>query len=334
MLPKTYPFPPDLIESLDRDETGTRVAAMRTMPGDGSDLKPAIHLETGIPHFMEGSTPGIAIAQGGKLTQFQPAHILIDPSVHRTAPWDGGFRAVSLIRYDGRFNPGLQDRETGRVFCDHDAVLEDADEAFHIARHRLSTDTKIGDPVQVTDEIPDPDEEEWNASWIQTLAAKIDDAVEARLEYAEGHKDAGDGYTHLPREGTWAYDNGDDRLKKYLLKAGIDMNGLEPDEVSELVLDNFRMEPGTIIDPTHNNDDLFLVSSFPVGEIEEQISKTDIMPTASDEDWEFAKTESGVYFGDNGLAYAVSDRVWYAVIDRSDLEELISDRSAEPLPGI
>lgn len=112
-------------------------------------------------------------------------------------------------------------------------------------------------------------------------------------------------------------------------RTGIDPQGLEIEEISDLVLDHFRMEPGSIEDPTHGDDDLFLVDSFPVGEVELQIPLSELDPTASPEEWAEAKRGAKAHFnGDR--ACLTSDRVWYALIDRSALEGLIAEAVAEP----
>jgi hypothetical protein len=177
------------------------------------------------------------------------------------------------------------------------------------------------------DIVPDPEAE--RAALIEALTEKLDEALATRLEQAETHPTAGDAYTHLPREGGWAHNNGDKRLAGWMRRTGIDPQGLEIEEISDLVLDNFRMEPGSTLDPTHGDDDLFLVDSFPVGEVELQINLTDIDPTASPEDWAEAKIAAQAHF-DGDRAYLTSDRVWYALVDRSALEGLIAEAVAEP----
>lgn len=175
-----------------------------------------------------------------------------------------------------------------------------------------------------------PDPEEAHEERVLELTEMIDAEMRAHLDYAETHKDAGDAYTHLPREGTWAYNNGDDRLAAYMRRVGIDTKGLEIETISDLVLDNFRMEPGTIMDPTHGRDDMFLVDSFPVTEIEEQIDLSDLDKDATESEWADAKDRAEAHFSDNGMAYMTTDRVWYTVIDRDALEELIADAAYEP----
>ncbi len=174
-----------------------------------------------------------------------------------------------------------------------------------------------------------PDRQAEREARVEALTERLDAFLEGKLEEAETHPTAGDGYTHLPREGGWAYNNGDRRLAGWMRRTGIDPQGLEIEEVSDLVLDHFRMEPGSIEDPTHGDDDLFLVDSFPVGEVELQIPLSELDPTASPEEWAEAKRGAKAHFnGDR--ACLTSDRVWYALIDRSALEGLIAEAVAEP----
>ena len=176
-----------------------------------------------------------------------------------------------------------------------------------------------------------PDLEAEREARIEAIIEKIDELMAARLEYAETDKNAGDAYTHLPREGGWDYNNGDQRLSGWMRRTGIDPRGLEIEEISGLVLDNFRMEPGTILDPTHNEDDLFLVDSFQVGEIEQRLERSVVAPDATPEEWGDAKIGAEAHFR-GGLAYLSSDRVWYALMDRQALEGLIAEAAAEPDP--
>lgn len=179
------------------------------------------------------------------------------------------------------------------------------------------------------DIVPDPEAE--RAARIEALTEKLDEVLTTRLEQAETHPTAGDAYTHLPREGGWAFNNGDRRLGGWLRRTGVDPRGLGIEEISDLVLDNFRMEPGSIEDPTSRDDDLFLVDSFPVGEVELQINLPELDPTASPEDWAEAKTAAQAHF-EGDRAYLTSDRVWYALMDRSALEGLMTKAAAEPDP--
>ncbi len=229
---------------------------------------------------------------------------------------------ISRYRLSTLLEPG---RDGATVF--ETGITLDAGTAWRVGPEGMADCLRA---LMDADLVPDPAAE--REARIEALTERIDEHLAARLEYAETHKDAGDAYTHLPREGSWDYNNGDRRLAGWMRRVGIDAQGLEIEEISDLVLENFRMEPGTILDPTHNNDDLFLVDSFPVGEVEERVMKAELAPDASPEEWEAAKIAAEAHFNGD-LAYLSSDRVWYALIDRSALEGLIAEAAAEPEPS-
>jgi len=154
------------------------------------------------------------------------------------------------------------------------------------------------------DIVPDPEAE--RAARIEELAEKIDAHLETLLEEAETSPTTGDSYTHLPREGGWDYNNGDRRLSGWMRRVGINAQGLEIEEISDLVLDNFRMQPGTIEDPTHCDDDLFLVDSFPVGEVALEVGLPALDPAATPGEWAEAKTAARAHFS-GGKAHMSSD---------------------------
>jgi len=179
------------------------------------------------------------------------------------------------------------------------------------------------------DIIPDPEAE--RAARVEAIAELVDDYMQTRLEQAETAEASGDAYTHLPREGGWAYNNGDRRLAGWMLRTGIDRQGIDLEEVADLVLDHFRMEPGSILDPTAQDDDLFLIDSFPVGEIEVPLLREEIAPTSDPAEWADALLTVQAHVVD-GRGYLTSDQVWYAVIDRAALEGRIAETTAEPEP--
>lgn len=177
-----------------------------------------------------------------------------------------------------------------------------------------------------------PDRQAEREARIEALTEKLDTLLEGKLEEAETHPTAGDAYTHLPREGGWDFNDGDRRLAGWMRRVGVDPRGLEIEEISDLVLENFRMEPGSIEDPTHRDDDLFLVDSFPVGEVSFELKLSELDPDATAEEWAEAKTAARAHFRGE-LATVSSDRVWYALIDRSALEGLIAEAAAQPDPS-
>lgn len=158
---------------------------------------------------------------------------------------------------------------------------------------------------------------------ISDFAERINETLAQQLDYAETHTDAGNAYSHLPREGGWAYSNGDKRLEDWLTRHDIPRRGLEIDEISDIVLDNFNMVSGTILDPAASDDSLFVIDSYPVSEVESQIDLGTLLPEATEEERHAAREEADAHFGSPELAYQVSDRVWYAIIDRATLAEAL-----------
>lgn len=229
---------------------------------------------------------------------------------------------ISRYRLSTLLEPG---RDGTTVF--ETGIMLDAGTAWRVGPEGMADCLRA---LMDADIVPDPEAE--RAARIEALTEKLDEVLATRLEQAETHATAGDAYTHLPREGGWDYNNGDKRLAGWMRRTGIDPQGLEIEEISDLVLDNFRMEPGSIEDPTHRDDDLFLVDSFPVGEVELQIPLSELDPAASPEEWAEAKRGAKAHFnGDR--ACLTSDRLWYALIDRGALEGLIAEAAAEPEPS-
>ena len=167
----------------------------------------------------------------------------------------------------------------------------------------------------------------------QQLANSFEAAINSYVEYCEENKDAGDEYSHLPRDGSWTYNNGDERLANYVEEHAIDTHGMDIDSMSELVLDNFEMVSGHIWGHRGSQSD-FVVDSFPVSEVEDQYCFDDFERLGfKNEDEmrafaEIAKDDSRfcLHVSDyDVLAYTATDAVWYAVISRDALQELIKD---------
>lgn len=155
----------------------------------------------------------------------------------------------------------------------------------------------------------------------------IDSIVDERLEYEENHIDAGTSYSYLPREGSYTYGNGDDRLAEFIKNNEIDTKGLDIEELSELVLDNFTMVPGHIFSGEKEN--VFCVDSFIVGEIEVQIDFADIKKMTGYRLTPLRAKKLGLENVEESYLYghAPSDTVWRAEITASELIELINDKA-------
>ena len=96
--------------------------------------------------------------------------------------------------------------------------------------------------------------------------------VDSCYEYETTHKDAGDNYSHLASEGNFDYHNGESRLQEYCQEMGIDLTGIEIDQLAEDVIFWGYMTQGGDFDP-HKR---FLVSSYNVGEVESQVDSSNI----------------------------------------------------------
>jgi len=105
-------------------------------------------------------------------------------------------------------------------------------------------------------------------SFIERAQALIDSCY----EYETTHQDAGDNYSHLASEGDFDYHNGESRLQEYCDEMGIDLTGVDIDRLAEDVIFWGHMVQGGDFDP-HKR---FLVLSYNVGEIEEQVDASAI----------------------------------------------------------
>lgn len=101
----------------------------------------------------------------------------------------------------------------------------------------------------------------------ETFIKRAQAYVDAAYDYATAHVDAGDGYAHLASEGDFDYHNGDNRLQQYCEDMGIDLTGVDIDRLAEDVIFWGYMVQGGDYDASKR----FLVASYNVGEIEEQV---------------------------------------------------------------
>jgi len=160
----------------------------------------------------------------------------------------------------------------------------------------------------------------------QELADILESAIDSRVEYETENQDAGNAYSHLPREGGWSYSNGLDRLKAWVKEAGIETpQWLDWEALEDEVLDWCEIEPGHIFSGG-TSPNKFVVESFPVGEVEDQYCLSDladILETNEDEAREFAdlamddrrfclrRQRDGGF-----LSYTNTDSVWVFYVDK------------------
>jgi len=179
---------------------------------------------------------------------------------------------------------------------------------------------------------------------IETTLQQIEEWSE---EYHCTHEDSGSNYAHLVAEGY--HSDQYDRLLQEIKDSETMFSGdIDRDDLSKLtvewiqeelqdLIDDPEMRPGHIFVPSYT--DAFIVDSFPVGEIEEQIEFTTMIETIErdhgisvtredikqviQEDQSCATLDRWNEDSDHFYMYINTDSVWYAVIPVSLVEEKI-----------
>lgn len=157
------------------------------------------------------------------------------------------------------------------------------------------------------------------------LAAEINAITEAAYEYETTHIDVGNAYAHMPAE-SWSRTD-DSALVRRLSELGINARGLEPDVLSNIALDIFEMQSGSIYMPSG----LIVLAGYAVNEIESQVEFSAInVPSigavtadhvrhvARDIDAHVGRVNSH-----SALLYISTDCVWYAVVTPEAMQEAI-----------
>lgn len=228
---------------------------------------------------------------------------------------DGTMLGQFVARY--RLSTLLEPDATGRCALERDGLMLDGGTGWSVGPDGLRACLHALIEADLC-----PDLTEARMDRVEALTARLDAIAEARREWAETDPAAGDGYSHLPREGGWSFGNGPERLEAWMSGIGLDRRGLGIEAIEDLVLENFRMQPGGMRDPSTQDPDLFVVDSFPVGEMRIPLDRGEIAPDAPTGEWKEACAASILHpDGDGGLL--PSDAVWYAVIRREQLENLI-----------
>jgi hypothetical protein len=160
--------------------------------------------------------------------------------------------------------------------------------------------------------------------WPQLAIDAIDAHCESQLEYAESHDDAGDAYAHMIAESWTSTD--DVELRKNLIGPDVqdlskdyfedgrwvpawEVNamGLDPDILSDIALDIFVMQRGSIFGCY---TDGIVLGGFPVQEIEIALDELGIDGVTLD----LVRESCDAYISDSGYAYLTTDAVWFAVV--------------------
>ena len=165
---------------------------------------------------------------------------------------------------------------------------------------------------------------------LDLVIEKLNTLGESAYKYETSHVDAGSNYEHMPCESWTGYD--DSRLADYMQEKGIDFTGLEIDEISDLVLDQFDTQASHAFGM---GDGSFLVASYPVGEIETEIQAEDLgIAEFTKEICESLSRSSDVFlrYDSPERAFGYIDGsydVWDCVVSEKALRKIVSDMHAE-----
>jgi len=159
----------------------------------------------------------------------------------------------------------------------------------------------------------------------ESFFERVNDMIEARVEYESSHPDAGDSYAHLPAEGSFDYGNGPDRLRDYCESNGIDLSGIDIDRLSEDVIFWCRMEPGHAY--LAYNGPAFLIDTYPVGEIEMQMESHVIGARTTPWLCDRLNRETDAYWipqcAGYALAYIAVDSSWHCLCDLDRVQDIV-----------
>jgi hypothetical protein len=165
----------------------------------------------------------------------------------------------------------------------------------------------------------------------QNAINAINSLCESMLEYETRHHDAGDNYSFMVAESwheqktldmvqSFKEEKRDCRVKEHFAAdsykhqwqlLGIDKRwqDIEPEILADMALDSFYMTAGSIYGPFDN--DVIVLDSFPIGEIEVCLDQLDIDYLTID----LVRESCDAYITGTDSAYISTDSVWYAVLD-------------------
>lgn len=158
------------------------------------------------------------------------------------------------------------------------------------------------------------------------VAEYLNGIIDQQTEYAESHEDAGNDYSHMPRE-SWVHDQ---ELKQFMADNQIGYRGLDLDQVSDLYLDNFEMVSNHMFSSTDSK--VFSPFSYPVGQVEIQIELSTVaneLEVTVEQLIDVLVTRFNLREPacDTAELYGNSDMFWTAEMSAYALQELINDTS-------
>jgi hypothetical protein len=167
--------------------------------------------------------------------------------------------------------------------------------------------------------------------WPDRARDAINSLCASQLEYEESDSDAGNNYAFLVSKSWCATKEKelldqltgptvtiDLRTYEYGPLWQIDPMGLTPEELSEIALDIFTMEQGSIYGPYETG---IILDSFPIQEIEIGLDSLGIPDMVLD----FVRDSCEPYINSSGDAYLATDAVWYAMVNPAELQNAIKE---------
>ena len=162
----------------------------------------------------------------------------------------------------------------------------------------------------------------------EDMVDAVNAIVEARVEYATQHTDAGDNYTYMVPE-SWCGED-ESRLIAYMQEKGIDWSGLDIDAIVDQCIERCRMESGHMWSAGNGG---FLITSYPIGEVECQLDCDTIGQAFTPDLCKQLSRASDAVFQCNSesmaIAYIATDALWDAVVPESRLRKIVSELKAE-----
>ena len=143
---------------------------------------------------------------------------------------------------------------------------------------------------------------------VEAAIERLEAAIAACVEYEESHKDAGDGYVHMPRE-SWSNDYRE-RMTEACEAIEVDISGLAIEDVEEAALENFEMRSG----PAYLADEE-AIDSWAVNEIATQLEMGDV-GIGDETTFTLAAEACGYHWDERNpnLFYALGSATWHAVL--------------------
>lgn len=174
--------------------------------------------------------------------------------------------------------------------------------------------------------------------WTQLAIDAVNELCESQLDYEESHDDAGDCYSHMVAE-SWDSQKDSDLLRdltgpevyqnvdydvngvwqpQWSTKWSIDPMGLESDVLSDLAIDLFVMQRGSI----HGcYTDGIVLGAYAIQEIEIDLDRLGIDAITMD----LIRESCDAYITGTDRAYMTTDAVWFAVVDPDAMQQAIID---------